>query len=218
LHERNEEVHASLKAYLADATNSSLHDEVAQLPAFNVLVPGMGVELYGSQQADHYTHTHNYCFHVKLCEVFDETPLPVMGPTGFLTKGISFSPFMRNKWPGMGELKPLNGTNLPAPPSYFQPRHPTPFLSQPILLYFHISFPRLSSFFIRTLQLNFHVNHITANTNKTPTCLAFLPYLGSRKLPKPKSYRTISNQSRKNPFQPETKDFGNARVYFTVLK
>jgi len=118
-----EEVHASLKAYLADATvtNSSLHDEVAQhllYQAFYVLVPGMGVELYGSQQADHYTHTHTYCFHVKLCEVFDETPLPVMGSTGFLMKGISFSPFMRNKWPEMGELQPLNGTNLPAPPSY----------------------------------------------------------------------------------------------------
>jgi len=35
-----EEVHASLKAYLADTTNSSLHDEVAQhllYPAFNML-------------------------------------------------------------------------------------------------------------------------------------------------------------------------------------
>jgi hypothetical protein len=48
--------------------------------------------------------------------------------------------------------------------------------------------------------------------------LSLLPYLGSRKLPKPKSYRAISNHSRQNPFQPETKDFGNARVYFTVLK
>jgi len=48
--------------------------------------------------------------------------------------------------------------------------------------------------------------------------LAFLPYPGSRKLPKPKSYRAISNQGRQNPFQPKTKDFGNARVYFTVLK
>jgi len=42
-----EEVHASLKAYLSDATNSLLHDEVAQhflFPPFNMLVPGMGVE------------------------------------------------------------------------------------------------------------------------------------------------------------------------------
>jgi len=63
-----------------------------------------------------------------------------------------------------------------------------------------------------------HVNGITANSNTTPTFLSLLPYLGSRKLSKPKSYRAISNQSRQNPFQPETKDFGNARVYFTVLK
>jgi len=89
-------------------------------------VPGKGVELYGSQEADHYTHIHNYYFHVKQCEVFDETPLPVMGPTGFLTKGISFSPFIRNKWPEMGELKPLNGTNLPAPPPIFNPATPHP--------------------------------------------------------------------------------------------
>jgi len=185
-----------------------------------MLVPGMGVELYGSQQADHYTHVHNYCLHVKLCEVFEETPGPllVMGPTGFLTKDISVSPFMRNKWPEMGELKPLNGTNLPAPPSSLQPHHPAPPLPQPILLSFHISFPRLFSFFTRTLQLNSHVNGITANTNTTPTFLAFLPFLGSRKLPKPKSYQAISNEGRQNPFQPETKDFGNARVYFTVLK
>ena len=57
-----EEVHASLKAYLADATNSSLHNEVAQhllYPAFNMLVPDMGVESYGSQQSNHYTHVHN---------------------------------------------------------------------------------------------------------------------------------------------------------------
>ena len=103
-----EEVHVSLKTYLADVTNSSLHDELVQhllYPVFNMLVSGMGVELYGSQQADHYTHIHNYCFHLKLCEVFDETPLPVTGPTGFPTKGISFSPFMRNKWPEMGNLK-----------------------------------------------------------------------------------------------------------------
>ena len=101
-----EEVLFPLKAYLSDATNSSLHDKVAQhllYPPFNMLVPGMGVEQYGSQQADHYIHVHNYCFHVKLREVFDETPLPVTGPTGFLTKGISFSPFMRNKWPEMGD-------------------------------------------------------------------------------------------------------------------
>eukprot|EP00277_Geminigera_cryophila_P044639 CAMPEP_0173076006 /NCGR_PEP_ID=MMETSP1102-20130122/12074_1 /TAXON_ID=49646 /ORGANISM="Geminigera sp., Strain Caron Lab Isolate" /LENGTH=158 /DNA_ID=CAMNT_0013945621 /DNA_START=924 /DNA_END=1397 /DNA_ORIENTATION=- len=68
-----EEAHASLKAYLADATNSSPHDEVAQhllYPVFNMIVPAMGVELYGSQQADHYTHVHNY-FHAKLCEVFE---------------------------------------------------------------------------------------------------------------------------------------------------
>ena len=79
----------------------------------------------------------------------DETPLPVTGPAGFLTKGIAFSPFMRTKWPDMGDLKCLNG---------------------------------------------------------------------SKKLPKPKSYRNISNQSRQNPFQPQTEDFGNARVYFTVLR
>jgi len=83
-----------------------------------LLVPGMGVELYGSQQADHYTHTQICCFHVKLCQVFDETPLPVMGTTGFLTKGISFSPFMRKVWPEVGDSKPLNGTNLPVPPFY----------------------------------------------------------------------------------------------------
>jgi len=213
------EAHASRKAHLANATNSSLHNKVAQhllYLAFNMLVLGMGVDLYGSQQANHYTHTHIHCFHVKMCEVFDETPLPVMGPTGFLTKGISFSPFMRQKWPEMGDLKPLNSTNLPAPSSYFQSRHPAPLLSHPILLYFHISLPCLSSFFIHTLQLNFHVTRITANTNKTATCLAFLPYLGSRKLPKAKSYQATSNQSRKSPFQPETKDFGNVRVYFTL--
>jgi len=78
-----------------------------------MLVPGMGVEQYGSQQANHYTHVHNYCFHVKLCEVFDETPLPVTGSAGFLTKDISFSPFMRNKWPEMGDLKFLNGSETP---------------------------------------------------------------------------------------------------------
>ena len=64
-----EEVHVSLKEYLADSTNSSLHDEVAQYlfyPAFNMLVPGMGVELYGSQQSNHYTYANNYCFHLKL--------------------------------------------------------------------------------------------------------------------------------------------------------
>ena len=185
-----------------------------------MFVPGMGVEVYGSQQVDHYTHVHNYCFHVKLCEVFDETPLPVMGPTGFLTKGISFSPFMHIKWPEMGDLKPLNGTNLPAPPSSLPPRHPAPLLPQPIPLSVHLSFPRLFSFFTRTLHLDSHVNGITAraNTNITPTFLSLLPYLGSRKLSKPKSCRAISNQSRQNPFQPETKDFGNARVYFTVLK
>jgi len=86
---------------------------------------------------------------VKLCEVFDETPLPVTGPAGLLTKDIFFSPFMRTKWSEMGELKCLNG---------------------------------------------------------------------SKNLPKPRSYRAISNQSRKNPFQPQTKDFGNSRVYFTVLR
>jgi len=86
-----EEVHASLKTYLADATNSSLYDEVDQYllyPVFNMVVPGIGVELYGRHQTDHYTHVHNYCFHVKLCEVFDETPLPVTGPTGFLMKSL----------------------------------------------------------------------------------------------------------------------------------
>jgi len=47
-----EEVHASLKAYLSDATNSSRHDKVTQpllYPPFNMIVPGMGVEQYGSQ-------------------------------------------------------------------------------------------------------------------------------------------------------------------------
>ena len=59
-----EEVHASLKAYLSDATNSLLHDEVTQhllFPPFNMSGSGMGVEQYGSQQSDHYTHVHNYC-------------------------------------------------------------------------------------------------------------------------------------------------------------
>jgi len=49
-----EEVHASLKSHLADSTNSSLHDRVAQhllYPAFNMLVSGMGAELHGSQQS-----------------------------------------------------------------------------------------------------------------------------------------------------------------------
>jgi len=108
-----------------------------------------------------------------------------MGPTGFLTKGISFSPFMRIKWPEMGDLKPLNGTNLPAPPPSLPPRHPASPLPQPIPLSVHISFSRLFSFFTRTLHLNSHVNGITANTNTTPTFLALLPYLGSRKLSKP---------------------------------
>ena len=48
--------------------------------------------------------------------------------------------------------------------------------------------------------------------------MAFLPYLGSRKLPKPNSHRTISNQGRQTTFQPEITDFGTARVYFTVFK
>ena len=145
-----EEVHTSLKAYLSDATNSLLHDEVTQhllFPPFNLLVPGMGVEQYGSQQVDNYTHAHIHCVHTKLCEVFGETPLPVTGPPGFLTKGIAFSPFMRIMWPDLGDLKCLNG---------------------------------------------------------------------SKKPPKPRSYRSICHQSRKDPFQPETKDFGNSRVYFTV--
>jgi len=141
-----------------------------------------------------------------------------MGPTGFLTKGISFSPFMRIKWPEMGDLKPLNGTNLPTPPYSLPLRHTAPPLPQPIPLSVHLSFPRLFFFFTRMLHLYSHVNGFTANTNTTPTFLSLLPYLGSRKLPKPKSYRAISNQSRQNPFQPEIKDFGNARVYFTVLK
>jgi len=228
-----EEVHVSLKAYLSDATNSSLHDEVAQdllYPPFNFLVPGMGVDLYGNQQADHYTHVHNYCFHVILCEVFDETPLPVTGPAGFLTEGISFSPFMRNKWPEMGDLKSLNGSNLPFSLPLLQPRHPaTPFpqplllsvhvpFPQPLVLSAHISFPRTFPLFPPSLQPYSHVKGIPANTNTTPSLLASLPYLGSKKLPKPKSYRSISNQSRQNPFQAQTKDFANASVYFTVLR
>jgi len=119
----------------------------------------------------------------------------------------------------MGDLKPLNGTNPPNPPFCFVLRHPAPLLSHPILQhYFHIPFPCFFPPFTRTLELNFHTTRITANNNKTATCLVFLPYLGSRKLPKAKSYRAMSNQSRKTPFQPETKDFGNARVYFTILK
>jgi len=66
-------------------------------PPFNLIVSDIGVDLYGNQKVDHYTHVHNYCFHVKLCEVFDKTPLPVTGSTGFLTKGFFFSLFMRNK-------------------------------------------------------------------------------------------------------------------------
>ena len=44
--------------------------------------------------------------------------------------------------------------------------------------------------------------------------MAFLPHLGSRKLPKP----DLLNQGRQTPFQQETKDFGNARVHFTVFQ
>jgi len=96
----------------------------------------------------------------------------------------------------MGDLKSLNGTNLPALPSSLQPRHPATPLPQPLLLSVRISFPRLFPLFPRTLQPNSHVNGVTVNTNTTPTLLVFLPYLGSRKLSKPKSYRAISNQSR----------------------
>jgi len=129
----------------------------------------------------------------------------------------------------MGDLKPLNGTNLPASPPSVQPCHPaTPFpqplllsvhisFPQPQLLSTHISFPRIFPPFPRTLQPYCHVKGITANTNTTSTFLVFLPYL-SRKLSKPKFSRVISNQSRQNPFQPQTKDFVKARVYFTVLK
>jgi len=137
---------------------------------------------------------------------------------------------MRNKWPEMGDLKTLNGINLSFSLPILQPGHPaTPFLQplllsvhvpfpQPLVFSAHISFPRTSSLFPRTPQPNSHVKGTTANTNTTPALLVSLPYLGSSKLPKPKSYRAISNQSRQNPFQPQTKDFGNARVYFTVLR
>jgi len=54
-----EEVHVSLKEYFAGVNNSSLHDEIVQhllYPAFNMLVPGTGVELYGSQRVDQYIY------------------------------------------------------------------------------------------------------------------------------------------------------------------
>ena len=125
-----------------------------------------------------------------------------MGPTGFLTKGISFSPFMRKVWPEMGDLKPLNGTNPPNPPFCFVLRHPAPLLSHPILQHnVYIPLPCFSPPFTRTLELNFHTARITANTNKTATCLVFLPYLGSRKLPKAKSYRATHSSRKPRIFE-----------------
>jgi len=119
----------------------------------------------------------------------------------------------RNGW-----IKATKRYQSACPPLLLSTLPPRIAALRPILLSSHILLPRLFPLFIRALQINSYANRSTANTNTTPTSLAFLPHLGSRKLPKPNSYRAISNQGRQTPFQPETKDFGNARVCFTVFK
>jgi len=121
-----------LKHIFAEASNSSLHDEVAQ-HLFHVSgTAGHGSRIVGSQQADHYTHTHIYCFHAKkLCEVFDQTPSR-QDFSRWARQDFSFSSFMRKVRPEMCDLKPLNGTNPPTPPFCLELRHPAPLILHPI--------------------------------------------------------------------------------------
>lgn len=85
-----EDVHVSLKHFLTDVTNFSLHNEVAvQLLylAFNMQVQGMDMEIHGNKQVDQFVFAHICSFHEKLCQIFEQLP-------GLLTKPITFSPPM----------------------------------------------------------------------------------------------------------------------------